>query len=516
LSSTSEETLDPTELPPPARVDARAVIEILFHPDLRRVGAHAPVDEQRAGDEPLVIGRDWPLFAGPGGLAPLADPCISRRQLALRWEAPSRLFSLAYEQGRRPIRLFRPDGTPLDGLAPAVAPGTLLALGDRILLRLAFRSASEGREMGLAGHSQAIVALRQQVAALADREDSVLILGETGTGKELVARALHEQGRRHAAPFLVINCAALPEALVESELFGHTRGAFSGATASRDGLFVAAKGGTVFLDEIGEMPLAVQAKLLRALQERAVRPVGGASEIPFSARVVAATHRDLLADVRAGRFRQDLFARLEAPRITLPPLRERREDIPLLLSLFLRRHAARGPLGGLFQPASQHAPALPLDTMLGLLLYPWPRNVRELEKFVATTAALQPPDGPFVVPPLPLVAEPAEPVPAAPASSPAGPRPDPRTPPGRDELLHLLGQREYNHNKVAADLSISHTTLHRWLRALGILRACDLPEEPIRRAHEACAGDLRQMARELGVSPRGLRLRLRELGLGGG
>jgi DNA-binding NtrC family response regulator len=511
LSSTSEETLDPTELPPPARVDARAVIEILFHPDLRRVGAHAPVDGQRS--EPLVIGRDWPLFAGPGGLAPLGDPCISRRQLALRWEPSSRLFSLTHEQGRRPIRLFRPDGVALDGPAPEVAPGTLLAIGDRILLRLAFRPVSEGREMGLAGHSAAIAALRQQVAALADREESVLLLGETGTGKELVARALHEQGRRHAAPFLVINCAALPESLVESELFGHTRGAFSGATASRDGLFVAAQGGTVFLDEIGEMPLAVQAKLLRALQERAVRPVGGANEIAFSARVVAATHRDLLADVRAGRFRQDLFARLEAPRITLPPLRERREDIPILLALFLRRHAAQGPLAGLFQPASQHAPALPLDTVLGLLRYPWPRNIRELEKFVATTAALQPPDGPFVLPPLPRLDElAASSTPAAPVSA---SRLDPRTPPARADLLNLLAQREYNHNKVASDLSISHTTLHRWLRALGILRACDLPEEPIRRAHEACAGDLRQMARELGVSPRGLRLRLRELGLGG-
>jgi two-component system response regulator PilR (NtrC family) len=250
-----------------------------------------------------------------------------------------------------------------------------------------------------------------------------------------------------------------------------------------------------------------------------VRPVGGTSEVPFSARIVAATHRNLGEDVRAGRFRQDLFARLEAPAITLPPLRDRREDIPLLFCRFLQRQGARGPLAALFQPASQHSPPLPLDLILALVRHPWPRNVRELETFAAATAALQPPTGAFVLPSWPRLdrADGALALVASPAASPPAPsRTDHHTPPPRADLLHLLEKREYNHNKVAAELSVSHTTLHRWLKALGILRACDLPAGSIRRAHELFRGDLRQMARELGVSPRGLRLRLRELHLGEG
>jgi two-component system response regulator HydG len=203
----------------------------------------------------------------------------------------------------------------------------------------------------------------------------VLVLGETGTGKELVARAIHAESPRKDAPFVAVNCAALPEALLESELFGHVRGAFTGATQARSGLFREASGGTLLLDEIGDMPLALQAKLLRVLETGAVRSVGSDGERKIDVRIVASTNRDLAALVKESRFRQDLFFRLNVVPIAIPPLRERREDVPLLLEHFLH-------LSHLQAPASPVVGFKPV-AIKALMEYPWPGNVRELEKLVA-------------------------------------------------------------------------------------------------------------------------------------
>jgi two-component system response regulator HydG len=223
----------------------------------------------------------------------------------------------------------------------------------------------------------------QRVADLLQRiagsDATVLITGESGTGKELVARALHARGPRKNGPFVAVNCAALPEALLESELFGHVRGAFTDARTSRTGLFLQAEGGTLFLDEIGELPLPLQPKLLRALQERAVRPVGGDTELPCNVRLVAATNRNLDTAVRERRFREDLYFRINVIHVELPPLRTRGDDVLLLAQHFLERHAAQTgkPVSGLSLGAAE-----------ALRSYAWPGNVRELQNCIERAVAL--------------------------------------------------------------------------------------------------------------------------------
>lgn len=225
----------------------------------------------------------------------------------------------------------------------------------------------------IVGNSAPIREIFAVVEKVAATNASVLIEGESGTGKELVAKAIHFNSGRAALPFLAVNCGALPESLLESELFGHTRGAFTGAVCDKKGLFRSADGGTVFLDEIGEMPAALQVKLLRALQEHEVTPVGSSSPVRFDARIVSATNRRLAEEVEAGRFREDLFYRLNVIEIGIPPLRSRREDIPLLLRHFAAK-TARG----------HNMPEKPvtLEAAAAIGAYHWPGNIRELENAV--------------------------------------------------------------------------------------------------------------------------------------
>jgi len=229
----------------------------------------------------------------------------------------------------------------------------------------------------LIGSSPAMRALTRKLASLGHNESHVLVTGESGTGKELVARTLHVHSPRRERPFVPVDCGALPESIIESELFGHQRGAFTGAVGA-PGLFRVAHGGTLFLDEIGEIPPSVQAKLLRALQHKEVRPVGAGEAVPVDIRVICATHRDLAGMVEAGRFRQDLFYRLDVVRVDVPPLRERREDVPLLVQHFLRKHCRPGV----------PPPMLDGEALEPLLRYDWPGNVRELENAVESALAL--------------------------------------------------------------------------------------------------------------------------------
>jgi two-component system, NtrC family, response regulator AtoC len=231
----------------------------------------------------------------------------------------------------------------------------------------------------LVGRSPKMRALARTIASLAHNESHVLIRGESGTGKELVARGLHAASPRAARRFVPIDCGALPESIIESELFGHAKGAFTGATGA-PGLFRVADGGTLFLDEIGELPTAVQVKLLRALQEKEVRPVGATESVPVDLRIIAATHRDLEQMIADGSFRSDLFYRLDVVRIAVPPLRERREDIPLLVAHFLAKHAR----------ASQPIEGVDDDALGALCAQDWPGNVRELENAIESAIALAP------------------------------------------------------------------------------------------------------------------------------
>jgi DNA-binding NtrC family response regulator len=291
---------------------------------------------------------------------------------------------------------------------------------------------------------------------------TVLVNGETGTGKELAARAVHYQSVRKERRFVPVNCGALPAELVESELFGHAKGAFTGAAGMKRGLFEEAEGGTIFLDEIGELPLPVQVKLNRVLQEKEIRRVGDTSPVKVNVRVIAATHRDLKAEVQAGRFREDLFYRLHVFPVVLPPLRERREDVPLLAGHFLEKHAR--VLGRPLQ-------AFDAEALRALTGYPWPGNVRELENAVeravavAKGPAVQLRDLPAEVKGSQEGAIPAEQLARLPYREAVELARDRVT---RDYLVALLRELDGNVTKAAERAGMARESLHRLLKRYGV------------------------------------------------
>jgi DNA-binding NtrC family response regulator len=326
----------------------------------------------------------------------------------------------------------------------------------------------DGALPGVIGTSSAMREVAQQVRRVLDSDVTVCLLGESGSGKEVVARALHESGRRRRGPFVAINCAAIPESLQESELFGHERGAFTGANALHKGRFEQASGGTLFLDELGEMSAATQAALLRTLQEKTVRRVGGTTDIPVNTRIVCATHRDLEAEVEAGRFRKDLYFRLVVYPVEIPALRERREDLASLVGHFLKK---LGPdVGREVAKVSSTA----LDAMAR---YEWPGNVRELQNVVHR--AMLACDGDTIelehLPPA-LRKRALPTLPDAPTLAPAA---VPSQPPDADALLNLaeIERRTIERALIAAQgsvsraaklLGIGRTTLYRKLGELGM------------------------------------------------
>ncbi|NLO80605.1 MAG: sigma-54-dependent Fis family transcriptional regulator [Xanthomonadaceae bacterium] len=232
----------------------------------------------------------------------------------------------------------------------------------------------------LLGDSKPMQNIRSMILKLARSQAPVYIYGESGTGKELVARLIHEKGPRRDGPFVPVNCGAIPAELMESEFFGHKKGSFTGATCDKQGLFQAAEGGTLFLDEVAELPQHMQVKLLRAIQEKAIRPIGAQHEIPVDVRILSATHKDLAALVEAGQFRQDLYYRINVIQLRVPPLRERREDIPMLAEHIFAR------LAGDLPPAER--PRLSEDALRALQQYDFPGNVRELENILERALTL--------------------------------------------------------------------------------------------------------------------------------
>jgi two-component system response regulator HydG len=321
------------------------------------------------------------------------------------------------------------------------------------------------------GASPKMQRILRLVSRVARTESTVLILGESGTGKELIARSIHLQSRRAQGPFVPVNLGALPESLVESELFGHARGSFTGATSERRGLIEAADRGTLFLDEVGDMPPASQVKLLRVLENNEVRRVGDDAPRPVDVRVVAATHRDLVAEIEAGRFRNDLYYRLNVVQIELPPLRERREDVGLLASYFLERAARRESRAGMtFSPAVESL----------LERYDFPGNVRELENAVDHAVAvaeglvIQPEDLPAAIRSprlLPKGTGAATDGAAATAAASGRPREEwSLAEVEREHIQRVLQHHRGNATYAAKQLGISRTTLWRKLRQYGLSR----------------------------------------------
>jgi transcriptional regulator with GAF, ATPase, and Fis domain len=334
-----------------------------------------------AGQVVALPGPEARVGSGAGCDLKLEDPTVSRHHLTLRVD----------EGGLRVVDAGSRNGTLLDGLKVRDAwarPDSTITIGNTTLaLRLLndvveLPLSSRERFGGLLGRSVPMRRIFALLERVAPTDSTILIEGETGTGKELVAEAIHEESARAQAPFVVFDCSAVSANLIESELFGHVRGSFTGAVSDRAGAFEAADGGTLFLDEIGELPLDLQPKLLRALERLEVRRIGSNASRKVDVRIVAATNRSLAAEVDAGRFREDLYYRLAVVRVALPPLRERADDIPLLVERMVRELSRGAPV----------AP-LPERTIKSFMQQAWPGNVRELRNAVARSLSLGVPTG---------------------------------------------------------------------------------------------------------------------------
>ncbi|MEK6717322.1 MAG: sigma-54 dependent transcriptional regulator [candidate division NC10 bacterium] len=314
----------------------------------------------------------------------------------------------------------------------------------------------------IVGESPAIQDLRAQIQSAAPSHGRVLIRGESGTGKELIARAIHRQSLRRDKPFVEVNCAAIPDELIESELFGHEKGAFTGATTKRRGKFELADGGTIFLDEVGDMSLKTQAKVLRVLQEQTFERVGGTETLTVDVRVIAASNKNLEEEIQKGTFREDLFYRLNVIPFEVPPLRERREDIPILANHFLRLFS---------EEYGRREKSLSPEAMQLLLQHPWPGNVRELRNVIERMVIMVPQDTirHFDVAPS-LRARPGA-VPEAPTEAEGdwdGTLREARERFERQYILRRLGEANWNITRTAERLGIERSNLHRKLKAYGI------------------------------------------------
>jgi nitrogen regulation protein NR(I) len=333
---------------------------------------------------------------------------------------------------------------------------------------------AEGERPPLVGQSPAMRAIYDMIARVADSPSTVLITGESGTGKELIAQALHRGSSRRDEPLIKVNCAAIPKDLVESELFGYERGAFTGAVGSKPGRFELADGGTLFLDEIGEIPVEIQVKLLRALQESEFERVGGIKTIRVDVRLIAATNRDLKALIVEGRFREDLYYRLAVVPIALPPLRERREDIPLLVSHFIEKYDRR--LGKKVEGIEEQA-------LQDLLTYAWPGNIRELENLMERSVLFA--DGPLIL-----------------ASS----LPDSIREKGGGPMVPIAAVGPLG--AIAAPSGASMKEIVRQAQA-------ELERELIGRALAETGGNVTRAAKRLQISRKSLQVKMKELGLRG-
>ncbi|MEO6953855.1 MAG: sigma-54 dependent transcriptional regulator [Polyangia bacterium] len=363
----------------------------------------------------------------------------------------------AYDYVQKP---FRPDEIVL---VLKKAEERLRLHRENLSLRQALaerRREDSGALSRLVGDSAKMAELGRTIRKVAEYKTTVLVTGESGTGKELVARALHDASPRKDGPFVAVNCGAIPEPLLESELFGHKKGAFTDASRDKHGLFMEASGGTLFLDEIGEMPIGPQVRLLRVLQEQQVRPVGSNEDETVDVRVIAATTRDLAADVKEGRFREDLFYRLNVIHLVIPPLRDRREDLPRLVEHFLAR--TNGKLGTKIRSVAPEAMKL-------LSAYPWPGNIRELENTIERSVVLC--DG------------------------------DTLTAEGLPERLLA------NRDAVREVLQSGELSIKKTVRII--------EEELIRRALEATQGNRTNAAKKLEISHRALLYKMKEYGVYG-
>jgi two-component system response regulator PilR (NtrC family) len=479
-------------------------------PDLRTLYELTLVREGYDVESADSVEEAWALLAARGFSAVITDmrlPDGTGLDLLQRLEAQGRaekaivitaygsaenaveaLKAGAYDYLTKPVdlRQFRAAVASALGRTPAdAAPAPLRETPPPAARR------ERGREAGvpprraidrLAGDSQAMAQVRSLVDKVARSMAPVLVRGESGTGKELVARAIHDASPRTLLPFVAVNCGAIPENLLEAEFFGYRKGAFTGAAEDREGFFQAAQGGTLFLDEIGDLPLSMQSKLLRAIQERAVRPIGAVAEVHANVRVVSATHKDLAEEVQAGRFRQDLYYRLNVIQITVPPLRERIGDLAAICTAVLQRIARDAGV--------EPTPVMSGDALEHLSHYGFPGNVRELENLLHRALALS---GGETIERADLSLPEAGAVDTVSAATPAAPAPARPQPPAhavapapaqaalprdletylddveRDILERALERHRYNRTAAGASLGLSLRQMRYRMARLGVM-----------------------------------------------
>ncbi len=483
------------------RPPALACVTVLHHPDPERVGERAVVAAQEGG-RPVLLSRNELALAHPDGRrppAPLGDPHLSRAPIALRAGAGLTLEVPA--RARASI-----DGAPVEGTLELgrdrLERGALLSLKKRVLLYLHLTEVGpRPRDHGLTGESPAIRAVSRAVDRVADLDVPVLVRGETGTGKERVAQAIHRASGR-AGALVAVNVATLSRELAAAELFGHAKGAFTGASERREGLFAAADRGTLFLDEVGELPGEVQPMLLRALETRAVRAIGGREERELDVRVIAATDADLERASEEGRFRAALYHRLRGFEIVVPPLRERREDVPRLVVELVREELARtGELERLVYRGPDAPPWMDRELMALLVGHAWPGNVRELRGVIRQVV---------------VSSRGAPTLRADAATLRALAEGEARAEPVRAEVIAALRAHGWSFAKAARALGVSRSALYRRAEADPSLRTGgEIDREELERCLRAHAGDLSRTAEHLRISERALKLRLRALGLDG-
>ncbi len=512
-----------TQLTPPSRDAAERTVEevpaltLLAHADPRRVGERLALPALAAGRE-VRLARSDPVFRAPRRqeARPLDDRSISRQPIRLVPGDEPGAITLAVGASRTAVAA---DGEPVAGQrtlsAADVDRGVVLLVGRRVVLllhRMLLRPPADEPDFGLVGESAGIVRVRQEIRRLADLDLPVLLRGETGTGKELVARALHEAGERRKHPFVAVNMAAVPPALAASELFGATRGAYTGAERNKVGFFQHAEHGTLFLDEVGETPSEVQPMLLRVLESHEILPVGAVEPRKVNVRVIAATDVRLGDAINAGRFRAPLFHRLAGYSIRLPALAERRDDVGRLLFFFLDqelRKIGEAPLEG------SERPWPPAEVVARLGRYDWPGNVRELRNVarwlaIAGRRSSSYELGARLGEMLEGAGSPEE------SKTVVAKRRQRRKPAevGEEELRAALRTHHWMLSATAEALGVSRTTLYRLIdECPAIRKAADLGRDEIAEALRRCGGELERAAGELEVSLRGLKRRMTALGL---